>query len=441
MKKIGLALSGGGYRAAAFHIGTLNKLQEMKILKEVDVLSTISGGSITGACYCLSKERYTDFSQKMVSLLASKSVIKKILTSFTFIKAALFVLVFLAAAIFVLFTKVAFLSPVILAVMMIILVTFQFRIFPVSKVIQKAYDSFFYDNATLKNFNEKPEIVIGSTNLQTSRPFIFSRLRMEDSFYSNYSDGEEPICFRHDDFPVSKAVTASSCVPFAFSPIDIEKKYFADPGDFKKVKPQLVDGGVYDNQGIHKITQDNSRLNCHFIIISDAGNRLPFERSYNNTFNLLLRTVNVFMTRIKNFQMVQNVYRNSKYSNREVAYLSLGWDLEDCIPGFVDNLIENNVTTDVIKAHNIPEEWLLDPAKHKPDLIGLLEYEVGYDQIFRRNLDSDDMDIARSVGTNLTRLSKKQIDCLIRHAENLTELQVKLYCPSLKVCQEGELVR
>ncbi len=32
MKKIGLALSGGGYRAAAFHLGVFRKLNTLKIL-------------------------------------------------------------------------------------------------------------------------------------------------------------------------------------------------------------------------------------------------------------------------------------------------------------------------------------------------------------------------------------------------------------------------
>ena len=55
-KRIGLALSGGGYRAAAFCIGTLKKLHELGILQKVSFLSTISGGSIAGAYFCLSED-------------------------------------------------------------------------------------------------------------------------------------------------------------------------------------------------------------------------------------------------------------------------------------------------------------------------------------------------------------------------------------------------
>ena len=48
-ERIGLALSGGGFRAAAFHLGVLNRLEELEILQRITRVSTVSGGSITGA--------------------------------------------------------------------------------------------------------------------------------------------------------------------------------------------------------------------------------------------------------------------------------------------------------------------------------------------------------------------------------------------------------
>src|ERR1044071_9116910 len=51
--KLGLALSGGGHRAAFFHIGVLAKLAELGLLRPVQVISTVSGGSIIGALYYL----------------------------------------------------------------------------------------------------------------------------------------------------------------------------------------------------------------------------------------------------------------------------------------------------------------------------------------------------------------------------------------------------
>ena len=51
--KVGLALSGGGFRASLFHIGVLAKLAELDVLRRVEVLSCVSGGSIIGAHYYL----------------------------------------------------------------------------------------------------------------------------------------------------------------------------------------------------------------------------------------------------------------------------------------------------------------------------------------------------------------------------------------------------
>lgn len=51
--KIGLALSGGGFRASLFHIGVLARLAELDMLRHVEVLSCVSGGSIVGAHYYL----------------------------------------------------------------------------------------------------------------------------------------------------------------------------------------------------------------------------------------------------------------------------------------------------------------------------------------------------------------------------------------------------
>jgi hypothetical protein len=48
---IGISFSGGGYRAAAFHLGSLDLLQKVGLLEQVTMLSTVSGGTITGAKY------------------------------------------------------------------------------------------------------------------------------------------------------------------------------------------------------------------------------------------------------------------------------------------------------------------------------------------------------------------------------------------------------
>lgn len=48
---IAISCSGGGYRASAFHLGSLDLLEKIGLLNQVKMLSTVSGGSITGAKY------------------------------------------------------------------------------------------------------------------------------------------------------------------------------------------------------------------------------------------------------------------------------------------------------------------------------------------------------------------------------------------------------
>ena len=50
---VGLALSGGGFRAALFHIGVLARLAELDLLRHIEVISCVSGGAIVGTYYYL----------------------------------------------------------------------------------------------------------------------------------------------------------------------------------------------------------------------------------------------------------------------------------------------------------------------------------------------------------------------------------------------------
>lgn len=47
--KIGIALSGGGFRASLFHLGVLRRVAELGWLPRVDAISGVSGGSIVAA--------------------------------------------------------------------------------------------------------------------------------------------------------------------------------------------------------------------------------------------------------------------------------------------------------------------------------------------------------------------------------------------------------
>ena len=58
MNKIGLALSGGGFRASLYHLGVVRFLRDAGILSQVSHITSVSGGSIFAAHLVLNWDRY-----------------------------------------------------------------------------------------------------------------------------------------------------------------------------------------------------------------------------------------------------------------------------------------------------------------------------------------------------------------------------------------------
>ena len=68
--QIGLALSGGGSRAIAFHLGCLRALNRLGLLDRIAVLSTVSGGSVIGAYFHAHRGDFASFDASVRALLA-----------------------------------------------------------------------------------------------------------------------------------------------------------------------------------------------------------------------------------------------------------------------------------------------------------------------------------------------------------------------------------
>ena len=67
--RLGLALSGGGSRAIAFHLGCLRALNEIGILNRIDVISSVSGGSVLAGLYCAREEPFEAFEARVRAML------------------------------------------------------------------------------------------------------------------------------------------------------------------------------------------------------------------------------------------------------------------------------------------------------------------------------------------------------------------------------------
>lgn len=413
-KKIGLALSGGGYRAAAYHIGTLRALHKLGVLDKVDVISSVSGGSIIAAYYGLHNGKFDNFDASF-SAKIQKGVLKWALINLSVI----FALVVIVSW---------FLGGLGFFGALVLLWFAWYKVIPVSRIIAWEYDKLFFHGKKLSDLPKEPLVTINATDYPTVSQFTFSREMMYNYYYGKGA-------FYHEKFLISKAVMASSCVPFAFCPIRISRTFWT--GKMKrKEPPMLLDGGLYDNQGTHVLTDKMSPYKCSYIIVSDAGNGEVSDKYVFNPLVTLKRTSEVFMQRIKKMQVQQNIYLRS-YPDKRFAYAQLEWDVDDTmLQGFVDNLKHDNIYQEVIAAHQIsPMDIVqlknIDTTEAARDrIVTLLKKNVRWEELKAIRPSEEEHKKTFAIGTGLFGLSKEKIDLLAKEAEWKTTLQVRLYMPN-----------
>lgn len=427
-KKIGLALSGGGYRAAAFHLGVFSKLNKLKLLEYVDVISTISGGSIAGAYFLLNKDDYPKFESDF-SMALQKSIIREILFSWRILTLIVLLFLIIATSTFVFIKQdniIALFTPIFLVAFLFLY--FQFFFFPFSTLKEKAYRKIFFGSNKLTKFPDIPVIAINSTNLETGTLFTFSKLKVSDSSYEYPKDGGKSIKFKPETFNISYAVACSTSVPVPFNPFKLKVENFEVLEDYLRVSPSLSDGGLYDNQGIHKLTQPNSSYECDIIICSDGSQPFNFHYSGFNSFNVLYRSTDIMMRKIKSLQFIRDVYSKQK----TIAYFSLDWEYEKCVEYFIRAIRNDLISDEVIRYHRFSQD-LISEIKKNIFINGLVYIKelINYPAIIKDGVSPEESIFINKIKTNLTSLSKNEIHLLSKHASVLIELQIRLYCPTL----------
>lgn len=431
IKEIGLALSGGGQRAAAFHLGVLNKLQELHILENVKTISAISGGAIIAAYYLLYKENfgkfYSDFREKLKvnlewRILFARDFIWKLGLMIALLIGLIYCFITLHNLIFLL-----------LLIPLAIAIKYLLVIFPTGNSLQKVYDKVFYEKQLLIDLPDTPKVFFNSTNLQTGTLMTFSKKEINDSTYI-YKYEHVPK-FYIEKIPVSFAVTASTSFAPLISPLKFHKNQIIDPEILviNNIKPELVDGGIYDNQGIYRLIKNNIDI----IICSDASS--PYDRDkYTaiNPFCLLMRTINILMKRIRAFQYVDAIFENANIY--EIGYFSIDWQYKICLDNFVALLFQNKIKQNVLDCHMIPNNLLTfidenDKKMKTSEIIIYLKQKIGFEAIVKDSLTDENVKEIATLSTRLCGLTESQIRRLIKHGETLTAIQIKLYCPSLKI--------
>ena len=232
-----LALSGGGYRAMLFHTGVLWRLSDLGLLRKLQRISSVSGGSIVSALLGLKWQRVAGAG---AAADAFEREIVKPIREIAHVNID-------AAAI----GKGTFLPGTI------------------SEHVAKSYASHLYGEATLQDLpDDPPRFVINATNVQSGALWRFSKPYMRDYLVGKVSNPTVRL---------ADAVAASSAFPPFLSPARIPKSKltFDEPADDEPLhRPPfttnvvLSDGGVYDNLGLETIWKNYDTL-----LVSDAGQK------------------------------------------------------------------------------------------------------------------------------------------------------------------------
>ena len=444
-KKIGLALSGGGYRAAAYHIGTLRALNRLGILDKVDVISSVSGGSITAAYYALHKDNFEEFEKSFTTKL-KKGVLDSSILRLVYLGIFLFLLI-VATILFLILCPWCWCWKILVAIcswitiiigIVWVFLKWQFGILPLNRLIMEEYDKYFFEGKTLTDLPNKPVLTINATEITYNRIFSFSQTKVSGGKF------KEDL-FKKEKIPLSFAVMASSAFPAGIDPVVFPTEYMTEERS-EANKPYLIDGGVYDNQGCHKFSEPNSSFKVDYSIISLAENDKYEYAHYNNSITLLARVINLALNRIDKLQEARNMYATDNSKQRS-AYVVLKWndDLSKIPLRFLQNAQDGYVPMEVMKYHGFDEADLkmLKDLKEKENtnkaetssiFNGYLERikeSIGWKKLFEERPKPNEVKEAYEVVTFLTGLSDSEIYSLGRFSEWMTEVQCKLYLPNL----------
>lgn len=240
---VGIAVSGGGSRAATFATAVFHELDRLGFLSHVTAISSVSGGSLPATYFALngenikSEEDWESFHDLMRTSFRSKWLGHYIRPDNLLLN----------------------------------LVTDLDR----SDVMAEVFDDVLFKNKTYADLGQggkrRPTLLINATQIGTSeaRRFTFTGTN-----FMAYTDSELA------SFPLSRAVMASAAFPGVFNAVTLKNYNTGPPRStpWPQTYVHLIDGGPADNMGVdalfaaaraHRGTAPISNFSC-FMFIVDA---------------------------------------------------------------------------------------------------------------------------------------------------------------------------
>jgi predicted acylesterase/phospholipase RssA len=310
--KVGLALSGGGFRASLYHIGVLASLAERDMLRHIEVISCVSGGSILGMYYYLKlRELLNGTADKDVTRDHYIELVRQIECEFldgvqkNLRMRALFSP---ASNLSVLFSRASSttnrLGKLYESELYAKVLGPGSHYMDQLKIQPKGQEDFYprYDNWHRKA--KVPIIVLNSTTLNTCHNWQFTATFMGEPPQSladaqiDANDRLRRMYYTEAPAPYQRvrlgdAVAASACVPGLFDPLVLDRLYEQD------YVVRLVDGGVYDNQGVATLHEQE----CQVLLVSDASGQTGVEKDPSGQrLGVSTRANDVLMARIRQSQ-------------------------------------------------------------------------------------------------------------------------------------------
>ncbi|MFM0181603.1 patatin-like phospholipase family protein [Paraburkholderia aspalathi] len=228
---LGVAISGGGSRAANFGMYVLKELERLGVLSRVDAISSVSGGSIIAAHFGLYypnlRGAYWDFAEKNLRQDFRDDWLARHANPANWR-------------------------------------TLSSKGFNASTILAETYDDMLFHGATFRNMSVpgpgSPHILLNSTVV--GGPDLLSNcLAQGKNAFSErlstfvFSDDAFKFCLGSDlgSYSIAQAVAASSAYPLVFSPVVLTsypRIMMGDKGNEPLQYLHVMDGGVSDNLGV-----------------------------------------------------------------------------------------------------------------------------------------------------------------------------------------------
>ena len=234
---VGLALSGGGSRAANFSSAVMLEMKNRGILPRVDFISSVSGGSLPAAYYALDGYEYFTLGGREKIKFEEAELKDRMGRNFQQR------------------WLLSWFNP-------LNILRYWFTDFTRSDIMVPVFDDNLFHDATYTNLNpDRPKLLINATDSGKFKRFTFS----DESATELQSD--------LSSFSIARAVNISSAFPGAFQTITVQD--YRTPDTYL----HLYDGGPADNLGLDTLYEVLLRTVCERVRSSGESQQSVVQQS------------------------------------------------------------------------------------------------------------------------------------------------------------------